>query len=143
MRAAIDGLRDMKAKIEAEVQRRDKHDDLKLGPGGIREIEFYVQALQIIYGGRHKELQVRSLLEGLMRLRDAGLIDPQAEVSRLEKRIGKTRDEIKRARTKLSNENFVRNAPADVVAQEQARVTDFERTLSSLEEQLDRVRQLL
>ena len=75
---AIDGLRDMKAKIEAEVQRRDKHDDLKLGPGGIREIEFYVQALQIIYGGRHKELQVRSLLEGLMRLRDAGLIDPQA-----------------------------------------------------------------
>lgn len=75
---AIDGLRDMKAKIEAEVQRRDKHDDLKLGPGGIREIEFYVQALQIIYGGRHKELQVRSLLEGLMRLRDAGLIDAQA-----------------------------------------------------------------
>ncbi|MEY4848690.1 MAG: Valyl tRNA synthetase tRNA binding arm, partial [Pseudomonadota bacterium] len=55
----------------------------------------------------------------------------------------KTRDEIKRARTKLSNENFVRNAPADVVAQEQARVTDFERTLSSLEEQLDRVKQLL
>ena len=75
---AIDGLRDMKAKIEAEVQRRDKHDDLKLGPGGIREIEFYVQALQITYGGRHKELQVRSLLEGLTRLRDAGLIDPQA-----------------------------------------------------------------
>jgi valyl-tRNA synthetase len=43
----------------------------------------------------------------------------------------------------LSNENFVRNAPADVVTQEQARVTDFERTLSSLEEQLDRVKQLL
>lgn len=77
---AIDGLRDMKAKIEAEVQRRDKRDDLKLGPGGIREIEFYVQALQIIYGGRHKALQVRSLLEGLMRLRDVGLIDPQAAV---------------------------------------------------------------
>ncbi len=73
----------------------------------------------------------------------AGLIDPQAEVSRLEKRVGKTRDEIKRARTKLSNENFVRNAPADVVAQEQARVTDFERTLSSLEDQLDRVKLLL
>jgi valyl-tRNA synthetase len=73
----------------------------------------------------------------------AGLIDPQAEVSRLEKRIGKTREEIQRAHTKLSNESFVRNAPADVVAQEQSRVTDFERTLSSLEEQLDRVRQLL
>ncbi|MEY3372939.1 MAG: bifunctional [glutamate--ammonia ligase]-adenylyl-L-tyrosine [Pseudomonadota bacterium] len=75
---AIDGLRDMKAKIEAEVQRRDKRDDLKLGPGGIREIEFYVQALQIIYGGRHPELQVRGLQDGLMRLRDAGLLDAQA-----------------------------------------------------------------
>ena len=75
---AIDGLRDMKAKIEAEVQRRDKRDDLKLGPGGIREIEFYVQALQIIYGGRHPELQVRGLLDGLMRLREAGLIDAKA-----------------------------------------------------------------
>ena len=56
---------------------------------------------------------------------------------------GSMRDEIKRARTKLSNDNFVRNAPADVVAQEHARVADFERTLASLEEQLDRVRQLL
>lgn len=75
---AIDGLREMKAKIEAEVQRRDKHDDLKLGPGGIREIEFYVQALQIIYGGRHPELQVKGLLEGLQRLREAALIAPDA-----------------------------------------------------------------
>ncbi|WP_297800902.1 bifunctional [glutamate--ammonia ligase]-adenylyl-L-tyrosine phosphorylase/[glutamate--ammonia-ligase] adenylyltransferase [Arenimonas sp. GDDSR-1] len=78
---AIDGLREMKAKIEAEVQRRDKHDDLKLGPGGIREIEFYVQALQIIYGGRHPELQVKGLLEGLLRLREAGLIAPDAAES--------------------------------------------------------------
>jgi glutamate-ammonia-ligase adenylyltransferase len=75
---AIDGLRDMKAKIEAEVQRRDKRDDLKLGPGGIREIEFYVQALQIIYGGRHPELQVRGLLQGLQRLWDGGLVEPEA-----------------------------------------------------------------
>jgi valyl-tRNA synthetase len=73
----------------------------------------------------------------------AGLIDPQAELARLGKRIAKTREEIGRARGKLGNDNFVRNAPADVVAQEQARVTDFERTLSSLEEQLDRVKQLL
>ena len=73
----------------------------------------------------------------------AGLIDPQAEATRLEKRIAKTRDEIKRATAKLANDNFVRNAPPEVVEQERGRVADFERTLGSLENQLERVRQLL
>ena len=73
----------------------------------------------------------------------AGLIDPQAEIVRLEKRIAKTRDEIKRAATKLANENFVRNAPADVVVQERTRIADFERTVAALEGQLLRVRDLL
>ena len=72
----------------------------------------------------------------------AGLIDPQAELARLEKRASKTREEIKKARGKLANENFVRNAPPEVVAQEQARVADFERTLASIEQQLQSVRQL-
>ncbi|MFM7395678.1 MAG: valine--tRNA ligase [Gammaproteobacteria bacterium] len=73
----------------------------------------------------------------------AGLIDPKAEATRLDKRIAKTRDEIKRAHAKLANENFVRNAPPDVVTQEKTRIADFERTLASLEEQLKRVRELL
>ena len=73
----------------------------------------------------------------------AGLIDPVAEVSRLEKRAAKTREEITRARNKLANENFVRNAPPEVVTQENERLADFERTLGALEEQLGRVRQLL
>jgi glutamate-ammonia-ligase adenylyltransferase len=37
---ALDGLREMKAAITAEVARRDRSDDIKRGPGGIREIEF-------------------------------------------------------------------------------------------------------
>jgi len=73
----------------------------------------------------------------------AGVIDPQAEAARLDKRIVKTRDEIKRANAKLANENFVRNAPPEVVTQEQIRIADFERTLASLEGQLARVRELL
>jgi valyl-tRNA synthetase len=73
----------------------------------------------------------------------AGVIDPQAEAMRLDKRIAKSRDEIKRANAKLANENFVRNAPPEVVAQEQTRIADFERTLASLEGQLARVRELL
>jgi valyl-tRNA synthetase len=73
----------------------------------------------------------------------AGLIDPQAELARLDKRVGKIRDEIRRATAKLANENFVRNAPAEVVQQEQTRIADFERTLVSLEGQQQRVRELL
>jgi glutamate-ammonia-ligase adenylyltransferase len=71
---AIDGLRDMKGKIEAEVQRREIADDLKLGRGGIREIEFYVQAMQIIYGGRVKSLQLKGLLPAMRQLLQEGLI---------------------------------------------------------------------
>jgi valyl-tRNA synthetase len=73
----------------------------------------------------------------------AGLIDPQAELARLDKRAAKLREEIQRATAKLANENFVRNAPLEVVAQEQGRVAEFERTLVSLEAQSDRVRLLL
>jgi valyl-tRNA synthetase len=73
----------------------------------------------------------------------AGLIDPRAELARLDKRATKLREEIHRATAKLANENFVRNAPPEVVAQEQGRVADFERTLLSLEAQSGRVRMLL
>jgi valyl-tRNA synthetase len=73
----------------------------------------------------------------------AGLIDPQAELARLDKRAAKLREEIQRATAKLANENFVRNAPLEVVAQEQGRVAEFERTLVSLEAQSERVRLLL
>lgn len=79
---AIDGLREMKAKIAAEVRRREIADDLKLGRGGIREIEFYVQALQIIYGGRNPALQRKGLLESLAALVEARLL-PADDASRL------------------------------------------------------------
>jgi glutamate-ammonia-ligase adenylyltransferase len=71
---AIDGLREMKSKIEKEVQRRDVMNDLKLGRGGIREIEFFVQAMQIIYGGRTKSLQLKGLLPSLYQLQHEQLI---------------------------------------------------------------------
>jgi len=73
----------------------------------------------------------------------AGLIDPRAELDRLAKRSAKTQAEIAKARAKLGNEKFVSNAPPEVVAQEQARVADFERQLQGFEEQSARVRQLL
>ena len=62
---AFAGLREMKALIDAEVARKDLSDNLKLGSGGIREIEFIVQLVQLIRGGREPSLRVRGLLPAL------------------------------------------------------------------------------
>lgn len=48
--------------------------DLKLGPGGIREVEFFVQSLQLIWGGRHPQLRVKGTWQALERLRAAGFV---------------------------------------------------------------------
>ena len=61
----FESLREMKALIEREVERRELADHVKLGPGGIREIEFIVQAFQIIRGGQDRRLQTPSLLSAL------------------------------------------------------------------------------
>ena len=79
---ALDALREMKAMIEAEVARKDMADDLKRGPGGIREVEFLVQAIQLIRGGREPALRQRGLLPALAALADAGHL-PRATARRL------------------------------------------------------------
>ncbi|WP_043808505.1 bifunctional [glutamate--ammonia ligase]-adenylyl-L-tyrosine phosphorylase/[glutamate--ammonia-ligase] adenylyltransferase, partial [Aeromonas taiwanensis] len=61
----IDGLRQMKAMIAAEVRRKGLEGNIKLGAGGIREVEFIAQALQLIRGGREPALRVRHLPEAL------------------------------------------------------------------------------
>jgi glutamate-ammonia-ligase adenylyltransferase len=58
-------LREMKTLIAEQVARKDMAENIKLGPGGIREIEFIVQAFQLVRGGRHPELQTPSLLRAL------------------------------------------------------------------------------
>jgi [glutamine synthetase] adenylyltransferase / [glutamine synthetase]-adenylyl-L-tyrosine phosphorylase len=70
--SAIDALRGMKDMISREVMRRGKTEDVKLGAGGIREIEFIVQSFQLIRGGREIALQERRLLRVLELLRELG-----------------------------------------------------------------------
>jgi len=72
----------------------------------------------------------------------AGLIDVDAELDRLGRRRSKVDQELARATAKLGNENFVRNAPAEVVSQERARVEEFKRELAQLADQLKRVASL-
>jgi glutamate-ammonia-ligase adenylyltransferase len=98
---ALDGLRDMKAAITAEVARRELADDIKRGPGGIREIEFLAQALQLVHGGRDATLRERRLLPALRALVQAGqvpqdtagtLIEAYRFLRRLENRLQMLRD---------------------------------------------------
>jgi len=70
----FESLREMKALIEKEVARRDLADHVKLGPGGIREIEFIVQAFQLIRGGQDRRIQTPSLLAVLPQLAGGKLL---------------------------------------------------------------------
>ena len=62
---AFESLRDMKRRINNEISRKRMQADIKLGRGGIREIEFIAQAFQLIRGGREPELQQRRLFSVL------------------------------------------------------------------------------
>lgn len=63
--SAIQSLRKMKLLIEQEVRRRQLDANVKLGAGGIREVEFVAQAVQLMRGGREPELRGRNLLQTL------------------------------------------------------------------------------
>lgn len=77
--SVIDSLRGMKMMIVQEVRRKQLINNIKLGAGGIREIEFIVQVFQLIRGGRVKELQQRNLLTVLPLLVKSGEITADTE----------------------------------------------------------------
>ncbi len=68
------GLREMKQLIIQEVARKDLHHNVKLGAGGIREIEFIGQVFQLIRGGREPRLRVREILQVLALLQEKELL---------------------------------------------------------------------
>ena len=80
---AIDSMRKLHAQIRQEVQRRDLVNNIKLGPGGIREIEFTAQVFQLIRGGRDAELRIRPTQAALRLLAKNGQL-PEAVVAELD-----------------------------------------------------------
>jgi len=71
----IEDMKNMKQKIDASLIRSMEGEiNLKLGRGGIREIEFFIQALQLVYAGKNPHLRERNSLKALSRLLEAGLI---------------------------------------------------------------------
>ncbi|KQQ54058.1 bifunctional glutamine-synthetase adenylyltransferase/deadenyltransferase [Pseudomonas sp. Leaf127] len=72
--SAIEALRTMKQLIQTEVRRKGMAENIKLGAGGIREVEFIAQAFQLIHGGRDLSLQQRSLFKVLKTLEGQGYL---------------------------------------------------------------------
>jgi len=117
---AFAGLREMKALIDAEVARKDLAQHLKLGPGGIREIEFVVQLLQLIRGGREPGLREPGLLPALAACEHLGALHAASArrlreayrfLRRVENRVQMLRDEQ------------THELPADALSRERLAVT--------------------
>ena len=98
----FESLREMKALIQAEVERREMAQNIKLGPGGIREIEFIVQSLQLVRGGSVRALRTNSLpaalsqlaaTRGMTRVDVAELTGAYAHLRRLENFLQAIRDQ--------------------------------------------------
>ncbi|NNF67007.1 MAG: bifunctional glutamine synthetase adenylyltransferase/deadenyltransferase, partial [Gammaproteobacteria bacterium] len=75
----LESLREMKALIAADVARHERRDDIKQGPGGIREIEFFVQSFQLLRGGADASLREQSLTRTLASLVESGCISKREE----------------------------------------------------------------
>jgi glutamate-ammonia-ligase adenylyltransferase len=80
--SAIASLRSLHAQIRQEAKKREIADNIKLGPGGIREIEFLVQVFQMIRGGREPALRLRPTLKALALLGEKNIL-PAAAVAEL------------------------------------------------------------
>ncbi|MCM2680386.1 bifunctional [glutamate--ammonia ligase]-adenylyl-L-tyrosine phosphorylase/[glutamate--ammonia-ligase] adenylyltransferase [Echinimonas agarilytica] len=80
--SAFQSLRKMKLLIQQEVKRRQLDTNIKLGAGGIREVEFVAQSQQLIRGGREPELRVRNLLQTLATIEQFEIL-PDTNVTQL------------------------------------------------------------
>jgi glutamate-ammonia-ligase adenylyltransferase len=72
----LEALRDLHGRISEAARQRRKTDDIKVGPGGIRELEFAVQLFQLVRGGRDPGLRTTSTREGLAAIGERDLIEP-------------------------------------------------------------------
>ena len=81
---AIDSLREMKRLITHQIQRQNAEGNIKLGAGGIRDVEFIAQSLQLLWGGRYPELRTPSTQEALTQLASLGFIPSDQAVSLLD-----------------------------------------------------------
>ena len=109
----------MKSMIEAEVQRKEYRDNIKLGRGGIREIEFIVQTLQLVRGGTIPALRERRLLVGLDKLIRPGCLTAEESLPSCSRLTAFLRRQFEN-RLQAINDRQTHDVPADEMSRERA-----------------------
>ncbi len=136
----FDALREMKLKISREVSRKSMQGNIKLGPGGIREIEFFGQIFQLTRGGINPELQDRSILTVLGLLAGKQMISPKVYDHLLQAYIFLRRTEH---RIQEFSDQQTHRIPADAEACERLSAamgfSDRQSFLNELSRQMDQV----
>ncbi|MEK8090811.1 bifunctional [glutamate--ammonia ligase]-adenylyl-L-tyrosine phosphorylase/[glutamate--ammonia-ligase] adenylyltransferase [Thermithiobacillus plumbiphilus] len=137
---AFASLREIKTMIDAEIRRKEMQDNIKLGPGGIREIEFIVQAFQLIRGGQIPALRGRSTLAMLQVLVEKGLI-PAREADELHAAYRFLRDV--EHRLQMFDDRQTHVLPRDALDRERLACAMNHATWADLEPVLQHHRQLV
>lgn len=112
--SVIESLRSMKAMIEREVQLNPRLDDIKRGQGGIREVEFIIQNVQLIRGGRLPQLQQQNAMLALANLKQTQLVarsDALKQAYLFMRRLENTLQSL--------NDQQTHSLPDDAIKQEQ------------------------
>jgi len=121
---------------KVDVHRASKYANLLKGVGRI-------ESVTTLADGENPPVSATALLGDLRLLVPMlGVIDVEAERVRLEKQRQRLNADLARARGKLENQNFVANAPTDVVTEERRRAVEFEKSIAQLTEQLDKLADL-
>lgn len=134
---AFEELRSLKIQITQELMRKDRMENVKLGPGGIREIEFIGQAFQLIRGGQETELQERSILKILKLLGEKELL-PKEDATQLQSSycfLRKVENHIQQYQDKQTHD-----LPADPLGQQILAFSMDFADWESFKEKLDAVR---
>ncbi len=120
----------------SDRKRSETHASLLRGVGRVESVT--------VLGADEEPPAAATALLGELRLLVPmkGVIDVDAERARLEKQLDKVNVDLARTNGKLGNEKFVNNAPADVVTKEKQRAADFEKTITQLNEQLEKLADL-
>ncbi len=157
--SALESLRQMKIQLNKQVRRKGMRHNIKQGPGGIREVEFVVQALQLVHGGRDSQLRQPSLNRSMQALREGEYL-PGEVVDELREAYAFLRDlehklqafankqtqalpagEIERARIALAMNYPDWSTLQETLEYHRERVTEHFRSVIHIEEEEETVRQ--
>jgi glutamate-ammonia-ligase adenylyltransferase len=141
--SAIQSLRRMKSMIQSEVRRRGLRHNIKLGAGGIREIEFIAQSFQLIRGGREPILRKRGLQETLQAIQTLSLLTPEEVVQLIDayvflRRLENCLQAIADKQTQTLPDDTLTQLRLCIVMQ----VENWQRLLSQIESHMGNVHQI-